>query len=76
VQDNRVSRKGGISVLIIMEALWGNNLNFIKDVPIIYVNFIILVIIKKYRGITFVLSLVNTKCFLDVCELNETISGT
>jgi hypothetical protein len=59
--------------------LWINNLNFIKDVPMIYVNFIILVIIvyeKKIGGITFVPSLVNTKCFLDVCELNETISST
>ena len=51
-------------MLIITEALWRNNLNFIKNVPMIYVNFIILVIIvseKKIEGITFVLPLIQYK---------------
>ena len=32
-------------MLIVKETLWKNNLNFVKDVPMIYVNFIITVII-------------------------------
>lgn len=47
-----------------MEALWRNNLNFIKDVPMIYVNFFILVVIvseKKIEGITVVPPLVQYK---------------
>ena len=41
-----ILRKGGKSVLIMKEeTLWKNNLNFIKDVPMMYVNFIITVII-------------------------------
>jgi len=51
--------KGGNSVLIVKETLWKNNLNFVKDVPMIYVNFIITVIIvsegeKKKGDVTFV----------------------
>jgi hypothetical protein len=52
------------NVLIIMEALWRNNLNLIKDVPMIYVNFIIVVIIvskKKIEGIIFIPLLVQYK---------------
>jgi hypothetical protein len=43
------------------ETLWKNNLNFIKDVPMIYVNIIIIVIIvsEKKIGITFVLTLIH-----------------
>jgi len=37
--------KGGNSVLIMTKTLWKSNLNFVKDVPMIYVNFIITVII-------------------------------
>ena len=38
--------------LLIMDTLWKNNLNFVKDVPIVHVNFVITVIIvyKKKRG--------------------------
>jgi hypothetical protein len=43
----------------IMEAtLWKNNLNFVKDVPMIYLNFIIIVIKvseKKVGGITSII---------------------
>jgi len=28
------------------ETLWKYNLNFVKDVPMIYVNFIVIVIVK------------------------------
>jgi hypothetical protein len=38
-----VSYKSGKSVLITKETLLKNNLNFVKDVPMIYVNFIIIV---------------------------------
>jgi hypothetical protein len=52
-------------VLIMTEPLWKSNLNRVKDVPMIYVNFIIRVIIvpEKKIGITnnFVLPLVFTK---------------
>ena len=46
-------------MLIVTETLWKNNLNFVKDVPMIYVNFIITVIIvsegeKKKGDVTFV----------------------
>jgi hypothetical protein len=37
-------------VCIIKETLWKNNHNFIKDVPVIYVNFVINVIIVKVEG--------------------------
>jgi hypothetical protein len=57
------SNKGGKSVLIWKKDLWKNNLNFVMDVPTIYVNFITTVITdceeKKIRGITFVPSLVQ-----------------
>jgi hypothetical protein len=49
------------SVLIMKETLWKNNLNFVKDVPMIYVSLIIIVVIvseKKIGGITFVPPLV------------------
>jgi len=39
-----VSRKVGKSVLILKETLWRNKRNFVKVVPIIYGNFIIIVI--------------------------------
>jgi hypothetical protein len=35
-----ISHKGGKSLLI-MGNTWENNINFLKDLPIIYVNFII-----------------------------------
>ena len=31
--------------VLIMDTLWKNNLNFVKDVPIVHVNFVITVII-------------------------------
>jgi len=44
------------SVLIINETLCKNNLNSVKDVPMIYVNLIIIVIVvsEKRKDITFV----------------------
>jgi len=36
------------------ETLWKNNINFVKDVPVVYINLIILVIIvseKKYKAL-------------------------
>jgi len=42
------------SLSIIKETLWKNNLNFVKDVPMIYVNLIKIVVItaeKKMRGL-------------------------
>jgi len=39
--------KGGESVLIMRETLWKSNLNFIKDVPMICVYFIIIVFAEK-----------------------------
>jgi hypothetical protein len=47
------------------ETLWKNNLNFVKDVPTIYVSFIIIVIIvseKEIGGITFVPPRVHIYC--------------
>jgi hypothetical protein len=44
--------------------LWKNYLNFVKDVPTIYVSFIITVIIvseKKIGGITFVPPVVHVE---------------
>jgi hypothetical protein len=35
--------------VLIMETLWKNNLNFVKDVPMIYVSFIITVIIVSEK---------------------------
>jgi hypothetical protein len=57
-----VSHKGGKSVLIMKKTLWKNNLNNIKDAPMIKVNFTIAIIIlpeKKRGGITFVLLLIH-----------------
>jgi len=42
--------KGGNSVLIITETLWENNLNFVKDVPMMYVNFVINVIVSEKKN--------------------------
>ena len=42
------------------ETLWEKNLNFVKDVPLIYVNFITIVVTvyeTKILGITFILAL-------------------
>jgi hypothetical protein len=52
-----VSRKGGKSALVMKKTLWKNNLDFVKDVPVIYVSFIIIAIIvseKKIGDIAFV----------------------
>jgi hypothetical protein len=58
-----ISRKGGKCVLIMKDTLWKNNLNCVKDVPMIYINFIISVTIvfekKKIGGITSILPLVQ-----------------
>jgi hypothetical protein len=43
-------------VLIMKETLWKSNISFIKDVPMIYVNLIVIVSIvseKKIGGLTF-----------------------
>jgi hypothetical protein len=43
------------------ETLWKNHFNFVKDMHMIYVHFIIVVIIiskKKIGGITYALSLI------------------
>ena len=43
--------------MIIKKALWKSNLNFVKYVPMIFVNFIIIVIIvseKTRGGFTFI----------------------
>jgi hypothetical protein len=37
-------------VLIMKETLWKNNLNFVKDTSMIYVNFIIIVITASEKG--------------------------
>jgi hypothetical protein len=48
-----VSRKGG------KETLWKNSLNFLKDVPMICVNLIVIVVSeKKIGGVSFVTPLV------------------
>jgi hypothetical protein len=44
-----VSRKVGKSVLVMKETLWKNNRNFVKDVPMTYVNFIIIVIVSQKK---------------------------
>jgi hypothetical protein len=41
------SHKGEKSVLIMKDTLWKNNLNFVKDVPMIYVNFIRTVVVAS-----------------------------
>jgi hypothetical protein len=38
-----VSRKSGKTLFIMKETLWKNNLNFVDDVPTMYVSFIIIV---------------------------------
>jgi len=48
-------------VLIMMETQWKNNLNFVKDAPMICVNFMIIAIIvsdRKIGSLTFILSLI------------------
>jgi hypothetical protein len=48
-------------VFIMTETQWKNNLNFVKDPPMICVNFMITAIIvsdRKIGSITFVLSLI------------------
>jgi hypothetical protein len=50
------------SVLIMRDTLWKNNFNFVKHIPMMYVNFLIIVVIvseKKIGVITFILSLVQ-----------------
>jgi len=42
------------SVLVMQETLWKNDLNFVKEVPTIYVNFIVVVIIVVRK---------NRKCY-------------
>jgi hypothetical protein len=44
-------------VLIMNETLWKNNLNFVKDVPMIYVSFIVIVITKAESSFRNVLIL-------------------
>lgn len=47
-------------MLIMTETKWKNNLTFVKDAPMISVNFMITVIIvydRKIGSITFILSL-------------------
>ena len=54
-----VSHRGGKSVLIMKEILWKNNLNFVKDVPMIYLNFITILIVvfeSKIGSCTLVLT--------------------
>jgi hypothetical protein len=44
------------NMLIMKETLWKNNLNFAKDVTMLYVNFIATVIIlseKKYESLVY-----------------------
>jgi len=48
-------------VLIMKETQWKNNLNFVKDAPMICVNLMIIAIIvsdRKIESITFILSLI------------------
>jgi hypothetical protein len=47
--------------VIMKETLWKNNLNFVKDVPMIYVNFITILIVvfeSKIGGCTLVLTFI------------------
>ena len=46
------SGKGG-KIVLQMENLWKINLNFVKDVPTIYVNFMVTVMKKKNRRFYF-----------------------
>ena len=51
-----ISRKGGKSVLVVKKTFWKNNVKFVEDLPMIYVNFIITVIRdseKKLEEISF-----------------------
>jgi hypothetical protein len=60
--QHRASHKSGESALILGSS-WKNNLNFVKDVPIIYVNFKITKLIfseKKIGEIIFIPPLVLT----------------
>jgi len=63
---------------IIKETLWKNNLNFVKDVPMIYVNFIKIVFIiaeEKMGGLLsyclsyVVLSEVESLVTVYICDL-------
>lgn len=56
-----VSHRGGKSVLTMKETLWKNNLNFVKDVPMIYLNFITILVAvfeRKIGGFTLVLTFI------------------
>jgi hypothetical protein len=56
-----VSHTGGKSVLIMKEILWKNNLNFVKDMPMIHLNFITILIVvfeSKIGGYTLVLTFI------------------
>jgi len=46
----------GKNVSIMKETLWKSNINFVKDVPMIYVNLILIISIvpeKKIGGLAF-----------------------
>jgi len=52
------------------DTLWENNLYFVKDMPMICVNFIVIVIMisKKETGdFTFVPPLVYSSCYIILC---------
>jgi hypothetical protein len=79
---NSISHKGGEKNLsIIKETLWKNNLNFVKDVPMIYVNFIEIVFIiaeekmggllSYYLSYVLVLSEGGSLITLYICELPQ-----
>jgi len=56
-----VSHRGGNNVLIMKETLWKNNLNCVKDVPMIHLNFITILIVVfdcKIGGLTLVLTFI------------------
>jgi len=43
------------SVLIMKEVSWNSKLQFVKDVPMVHVNFIVVIVVTVERkGITFV----------------------
>jgi hypothetical protein len=46
-----ISHKGGQSESILKQALWKNNLNFVRDVPVICVNVIVIVVIVPEKKI-------------------------
>jgi hypothetical protein len=48
-QTYSVSCEGRKSVLIMEKTLWKHNLNFIKDVPMIYVSFIVIIVSEKKK---------------------------